>query len=271
MPAPHLNGENIFIFDSEGCETTGSGGGAEIDEPAGISPLNVTLTVSQLGDLAVGQTIMVDGEHMEITDIVGKDLSVLRGRDFTTPVSHLDGAPVSIFHQGPDLGINNIQPGFDLASGTNLIAAIYGAEAQFHSGTGERPGVPKSIIMISNFKDNSGATAEAIELAKADIDAEIFAVGVNSNINSQADVATDPDSEHMFMFTNFEQLLFEIQKIIDSIPLLLTATGGTSSATAVSGGTLYDIESIDAEGNSGLQSRVLLRQGAVEILSWQEK
>ena len=270
---PHSDGANILMFDSEGCETTGNGGGAELNEPAGITATNTTFTVSQLGDLAEGQTIIVDGEHMEVLSIVGNDLTVRRGEDLTTPVAHLDKAPVSIFHQGPDLGINNIQPGFDLASGTNLVAALYGAEAQFKSGEGERPGVPKSIIMISSFTDNSGATDAAIKLAAAEINAEIFAVGVESvglNKNSQADVATDPDLEHMFTATNFEDLLFRIQEIIDRIPVLVTATGGTSSATAVSGGTLYDIESVDGE-NSGLQSRVLLRKGAVEILSWQEK
>ena len=163
---PHLDGANILMFDSEGCETTGNGGGAELNEPAGITATNTTYTVSQLGDLAEGQTIIVDGEHMRIISIVGNDLTVLRGQDFTTPVSHVDDARVLIFHEGPDLGIDNIQPGFDLASGTNLVAALYGAEAQFKSGEGERPGVPKSIIMISNFTDNSGATAEAIEFCQ---------------------------------------------------------------------------------------------------------
>ena len=77
------------------------------------------------------------------------------------------------------------------------------------------------------------------------------------------------DLAHVFSADNFSDI--DIDGIVANIPLLLTATGGTSSSTAVSGGTLYDIESVDSDGNSGLQSRVLKRGGSVEILSWQEK
>ncbi|MFQ6026123.1 MAG: hypothetical protein ACE5Q6_01255 [Dehalococcoidia bacterium] len=279
MVVSHNGGDHILMYDSQSCLPSDGFGTVTVTNSGGIDDAETVLEVSGVGDLQELQTIIVDGEHIKITSINGTNLTVLRARDNTLGADHQNGSRISIFREGPELGVDNLQPGLDLIATTNILAALYGAAAHFQSGDGEREDAPNSIIIISDFQ-HVGDEAQLltdIAAAKGVIDAEIFAVGVGDwNPVIRDALASEPVAAHTWDTSDFSELLNIVGDIVAGIPQVITAEGGASEATAASGGTLYDIESLDSEGTK-IETRVLSRrdpftqQETVEILSWQEK
>ena len=71
---------------------------ASIAESFGFSESDSTLTVSG-GGFSVGQTLVVESEHLAVTSVVGNNLSVIRGTNGTTPQPHAVGTPVFILSE----------------------------------------------------------------------------------------------------------------------------------------------------------------------------
>jgi len=72
---------------------------ANISEGFPFTESDSTLTVSFAGEFSVGQTLVIDNEHLAVTSKVGNDLGVVRGTNGTTAQSHRDGAPVFILSE----------------------------------------------------------------------------------------------------------------------------------------------------------------------------
>ena len=78
----------------------------------------------------------------------------------------------------------------------------------FTSGNGDRSGVPNIGVVITDGRSNS-ATLTASEAANArNAGITLFAIGIGSNIPETElnAIATDPDSDHVFMVSGFSAL-----------------------------------------------------------------
>jgi hypothetical protein len=72
---------------------------ANISEGFPFTESDSTLTVSFPGEFSVGQTIVIDNEHLAVTSKAGNDLGVVRGTNGTTAQPHRDGTPVFILSE----------------------------------------------------------------------------------------------------------------------------------------------------------------------------
>ena len=72
---------------------------ASISEGFTFTESDSTLTVSQGAGFSVGQTLVVESEHLAVISIFGNDLGVVRGANGTTPQPHGDGVPVFILSE----------------------------------------------------------------------------------------------------------------------------------------------------------------------------
>ena len=106
-------------------------------------------------------------------------------------------------------------------------ALRYMKDTMFNGRNGDRPGVPNIGIIItdgkSNHPDQTKAQAEAAR--KAGI--TLFSVGVGSGISRPElnEMATDPDSSHVFTVDDFSKLaqikaLFQAQTCDGELPAL---------------------------------------------------
>ena len=71
---------------------------ASISESFTFTESDSTLTVSG-GGFSVGQTVVIESEHLAVTSVVGNDLGVVRGANGTTPQPHAVGTPVFILSE----------------------------------------------------------------------------------------------------------------------------------------------------------------------------
>ncbi len=174
-------------------------------------------------------------------------------------------------------GINSLSwfGGLLLGFGTNILDAVNGGAAQFSTGLGDRPAVPNLMIIITDGNDNAGNTLQHLADASAASGAEIFAVGVGSDVSTSTldAIATDPDSDHVFFTHDFEGLLSLVDAIVeatlDAAKKVAVSHGGGSPGSSVSAGTLYDVESTAPDGTK-IRSRVYVAaDGTVEVQSWQ--
>ena len=133
--------------------------------------------------------------------------------------------------------------------------------------------MPNLIIFITDGNDTLGNSLTDIENASLNTGAEVFAVGVGSDVSAATldAIATDPDSGHVFT-SDFSGLLDIADDIVEAT---LEAVGRVpyqvegGAASSVFGGTFYDVESI-AEGGKIVHSRVhLLPDGDTVVKSFQ--
>ena len=78
-----------------------------------------------------------------------------------------------------------------------------------------RPGVPNTLIVVSDGKSMDDVTGPAQTLRDSGV--TIFAIGVGRGIdkNELKNIATDPDEEHMFVVQKFDDLDSIIKTIKD--------------------------------------------------------
>lgn len=72
---------------------------ASVSEGFTFTESDSTLTVTQGAAFSVGQTLVIDTEHLAVTSIIGNNLGVVRGANGTTPQPHADGEPVFILSE----------------------------------------------------------------------------------------------------------------------------------------------------------------------------
>ena len=72
---------------------------ASISEGFTFTESDATLTVTQGARFSVGQTLVIESEHLAVISIAGNDLGVVRGANGTTPQPHGDGAPVFVLSE----------------------------------------------------------------------------------------------------------------------------------------------------------------------------
>lgn len=139
-------------------------------------------------------------------------------------------------------GINGISWCWFCFYETDIVSGIDAGAAQFASGLGDRVDppdpftVPNLMVFITDGNDNQGNSLADIENASLASGAEIFAIGVGSDVNlSTIDaIATDPNLDHAFTAADFATLL----GIITNITL----------AVYNAAGTLFTITSVSADG-----------------------
>ena len=175
-------------------------------------------------------------------------------------------------------GINGLVQGApDLSGGTDIVAGLDSILAQFASGLGDRPEVPNLVIFMTDGDDNEGNTIQDIENAAAASGAELFAVGVGSGVNSSTldAIATDPNEDHVFSTSDFSGLVELAEDIVEAAlggaTSVLTSNGGASQVATVSGGTIYDVESISPSGKKIRARALVMSDGTIKIISWQER
>ncbi len=131
------------------------------------------------------------------------------------------------------------------------------------------------MIIITDGNDNQDNTLQDLADASAASGAEIFAVGVGSDVSASTldAIATDPDSDHVFFTDDYAALLSLVDAIVeatlDAAKKITVSHGGGSPSSSVSAGTLYDVESTTLDGTK-IRSRVYVAaDGTLEVLSWQ--
>ena len=72
---------------------------ASISEGFTFTESDSTLTVTAGARFSVGQTLVIESEHLAVISISGNDLGVVRGANGTTPQPHSDGTPVFILSE----------------------------------------------------------------------------------------------------------------------------------------------------------------------------
>ena len=239
---------------------------------------SISVSPSELPDLKNAANTIVDrfkldetGDHIRI--------GATRFAGSSAPLVDMTDVDVHGANEPLHNGINSLSwiGGLFLGFGTNILDGLNGGAAQFGSGLGDRPGVPNLMIMITDGNDNAGNTIQDIEAASAASGAEIFAVGVGSEISTSTldAIASDPDSDHVFFTADFSGLLALVDEIVAAAlaaaKQVVTVQGGAGEAAVATGGTLYDVESTAPDGSS-VQSRVLVKPNSdVEILSWKKE
>ena len=126
-------------------------------------------------------------------------------------------------------GINGlVQAGSGLAGGTNIVAGIQSAQAQFSTGLGERDGVPNIIILFTDGNDSVGNNNSAITAVSAGSGAEVFAVGIGTQAEVSPEtlfaIAFDPDNTDAVFDSN------------NPDPYIVASTGPKSQALPLSPG-----------------------------------
>ena len=161
-----------------------------------------------------------------------------------------------------------------LGSGTNIVIGLNGGAAQFATGLGDRPGIPNLMIFITDGNDTNGNSLTDIANASLATGAEVFAVGVGSvSTETLEAIATDPNADHLFYTIDFSGLLALVDAIVSaslgSAKQVFVVEGGASGGASVSGGTLYDVESVTQDGRA-VRSRVLyMPDGTIIVKSVQ--
>ena len=153
-------------------------------------------------------------------------------------------------------GIDNLETwNADLPGGTNIMAGILGGVDQLSTGLEDRPEVSKVLIFITDGNDtnDSDGKVEEIALFAETSGAEIFAIGVGSNVSPETlcAIAYDPepaDAEpadadcpytgHVYHLDDFVELLLIIDGLVEEVI--------GSAATA----SIYVIESTTASGSN---------------------
>ena len=130
------------------------------------------------------------------------------------------------------------------------------------------------MIFITDGNDTAGNSLTDIENAMLASGAEVFAVGVGDVTTATLEaIATDPDADHLFYSSDFSGLLDLVDAIVtanmEAAKKVFSVNGGASGGASVSGGTLYDVESVAADGRA-VRSRVLhMPDGTIVVKSVQ--
>lgn len=115
---------------------------------------------------------------------------------------HLDSHPTQT---SIDTAIDQIRY---ISGGTNTGDALkYARQTSYLAANGARNNAAKIAIVITDGKSNNNAatSAEAALLRKMGV--TVFSIGVGSaKVSELNQMATDPDSQHVFVVNNFDAL-----------------------------------------------------------------
>jgi hypothetical protein len=202
-----------------------------------------------------------DGVRVGVSRFRGSSQSVVVMTDVDDPDAVPADTPIRD-------GINGlVQGGPGLSSGTDIVAGLAGAAAQFATGLGDRASESNLIVMITDGDDSAGNSLEAIAAASLATGAEVFVVGVGdgidiSTLNAIAtdDDPADPDynpadvnAGHRFYTSDFSGLF----AIIDGLAEAVIASAQNRLIRIVSqagGNTVESLISLDLDGNGNLES-----------------
>ncbi len=230
---------------------------------------------TELEDLKATANEIVDAFSVDTTEERIR-IGVTRFRGESAPVVAMTDVDVHLTDVPLHDGINGLsQGGPDLSSGTNIVAAIQGAATHYATGLGDRPEMPNLMILITDGLDTVNTLAD-IQAACWASGAEIFAVGVGSvDVDTLNAIACNPSAGHVFYTSDFSGLLSLVDDIVSAnlvaAKTVARAEGGASSHSSVSGGALYDLETLAPDGST-LRSRIVTYESSdqVDILSWQQ-
>ena len=264
-----VNGVSVNVSLVEGTTTTDLSPFAYADVVLSID-VSSSVTSSELVQLKQAANDIIDAFELHTTSKRMRiGVNRFRGSyESVVPMSNVDAEqtdPTSLHFSGISLhdGINGLlQGGPGLDPGTSMLAAINGGVAQFSTGLGDRPEIPNLLIVITDGDDSVGNSGFDIRAAEEASGAEVFAVGVGTEHdikeNTLNDVSGEPNADHVFRATDYADLI----NIIDAI------VASANKYALI--GTLYDIESIAADGST-IQVRALVSpDGTVTVLSWTE-
>ncbi len=145
-----------------------------------------------------------------------------------------------------------------IACETDIVAGLDGAADQYSTGLGDRAKVRNLMVFLTDGND-AGNSDVAIQTAAAATGARIFAVGVDEVFtNTLNAIASDPDADHVFYATTFEELIILINEVVQAVK------------DAAGAGDLYDVEIISPD-STVIRSRVLKTpEGQLVVISSQE-
>ena len=92
-----------------------------VNEGATFAASDVTLTVSDSTGFITGGIIRIDNELMLISDVVGNDITVVRGQYGTADVNHNDASTVTLYNIGQLVLINYFTAGETIAGATASV------------------------------------------------------------------------------------------------------------------------------------------------------
>ena len=151
--------------------------------------------------------------------------------------------------------------------GTNIVEGIVGGADQISTGLGDRPEIANILIFITDGKDSYKHTENDISSAAETSGAEIFAIGVGSNIpmatlyaiayDPLPEDAGDPDAGHVYHTDDFDDLHLIVDELVEEILV--------AAATA----SIYVIESVSANGADIRVYVSVALDGTATVISYQ--
>ncbi len=257
-----INGEDITVEISAFSPGEDGGGESESADIVMVLDNSASIDTDELVDLKYAANTMVDAFTLEDAD----------GR-MAMGLTRFAGSSEGLVEMTVDpdqmhSGINALIAGaLGLAPKTNIVEGIVGGADQLSTGLGDRPGVANILIFITDGDDKYYHTPNDISSAAEASGAEIFAIGVGSNINMDTlyaiaydpfpDDALDPDAGHVYHTDDFDDLQLIIDELVEEILV--------AAATA----SIYVIESVSANGSDIRVYVSVAPDGTATVLSYQ--
>ena len=251
-----LNVGESSNYNFDGCTIAVTKASVSLAQQVAYADLAIVLDVSgsvsssELADLKNAANIIVDRFNLENTDgRVAIGVTRFRGSSQVMQVMtdvdvHGTSEPLhTVINDLVQGGEEQFDPYFpELDSGTNIVAGLQGGGATYATGLGDRVDppypVPNLMVFITDGDDTWSNSYTAIENASLATNAEVFAIGVGSEVdmNTINAIATDPNVDHAFPIADFAGLLTIIDGIVEAV------------YNASTFGTLFTIESTSSNG-----------------------
>ena len=202
-----------------------NGAGVAQAAPQCFGLADIVLVLDQSGSIDENQSDLQEAAKALIDELLpdgvtGVRIGITRFSTDSTPVHVMSIDPISL-----NAAIDNLD---DPDGGTNIVGGLQGGALQFITGLGDRSEVPNKIIFITDGNDSDDGEDKRIEIAAASqlTGAEVFAVGVGSGVQQLTldAIATDPDSEHSFLVTEFAVLILRVKEIAAAAAPVSTQT-----------------------------------------------
>ncbi|MCH8745150.1 MAG: VWA domain-containing protein, partial [Chloroflexi bacterium] len=249
-----LGTPDVYTFD--GCTiTVAKTSGGEASEVAYIDlvlllDVSGSVDAAELVYLKLAANAIVDAFNLEIAD--GRmRIGIVRFRG--SAVSVVDMTDVDVHNSSEPLhnGINGMVQGApDLDAGTDIVAGLNAAGAQFDTGLGDRVDppypVPNLVVVITDGDDTAGNGNAAINAASDAAAYKVFAIGVGDDIGSGTinAIASEATSRYSFNTSSYSGLMAIVNEVFTSVNL----DAGM--------GTLFTIESVSADGTVSISEVV---------------
>ena len=255
LPPITLNGIECTVTVTKGNAT--SGGPAPYADIVLALDNSDSISSTELLELQEVANTIVDRFSLSTTD--GRmRIGVTRFRGSSASVVDMTDVDEHGLSEPLHDGINGlIQGGPGLQSGTDIVAGLQGGAAQFDTGLGDRVGppydVPNIILFFTDGDDTHGNSLTDIAEASTLTGAEVFVIGIGSQVNflTLNAIASDPDLGHVFTPADFDLLWSIIDPLIE----------GINEASLA--GTEFQIETTLEEGTPWQSQIVITPDGRV--------